>query len=210
MKQEGHLGYSLIINSPIIIGLNYIGYPSVSFLFTICIVVFCNFPDIDVKIERSRINRILNIEHRGITHTLLFCFVFGLLFGSVFSLIINPISISFPVGFLTGFMCIFSHILGDIFTPSGINISPLVLDKNYSLNMFNYNNIIANYGLLLTGSYTLILSYSTQHLETDVFIINYILAVILSVLIILISSRISWKYNGRLDIVRNINILRYI
>lgn len=204
MKQEGHLGFSLLINSPIIATFVFYDLIFISLLYTICIVSLSSFPDVDIKIEKSRINKLFGIEHRGFTHTLLFCLIIGLIFSIVFYFISDQLIIGYIAGYIAGFMSIFSHILGDLFTPTGVNVSPMIIDRTHTISLFNYNNFIANIGLMIVGSFSIILSYNIYYSSLSYYIVHYSVLLFLSVVIIMIASKIPWKYYGRIKIIRKL------
>lgn len=217
MKQEGHIGVSLLVASPFVFALVVTGNIGLSILFVLTVSIISNLPDIDIWVSRSIVNKVLDIQHRGVTHTILFATIIGFITGLVYYTIgIHSFSyINFLVGFISGYMSIVSHILADLFNPTGVKFMPSIMNSSYSWDMFNYNNIIANFGFLLIGFYSIVISYSLlSDIQISIVIANYIIAIISSFVIIYLSKRISWKYNGRgikyLDYLRPRKLIKKI
>lgn len=160
MDREGHLGASLLYFTPLAIALVYLN--RINLLFVGYGIIFSTFmlPDYDMRIPF--------LSHRKISHSVFASVFIGIMFlaiaGGVYyyrpEMITsfyqhNPIELIMFVG-LMGFLTMIFHILGDIYTPMGV---PLLLpfnDKSYSLNLFRFDNIVANYLFLFAGILSLL------------------------------------------------------
>lgn len=149
MKSEGHTGLALLLSAPLVLGASYVVSNIVLYAFVALLIIFVNIPDIDYMLSRSFIGGITGIKHRGFTHTIYFAFVCGILSASltVSSQAISVVTLMFASGFLG----VTLHCLGDVVTPSGIKFVPWVQQSDYSLDLFNYNNAVANIGFFLIG-----------------------------------------------------------
>lgn len=194
MKQEGHIGLSLLTISPIVLLLVLTENITLSLLFIFTVAILSTLPDIDIVIQGSIINKILGIKHRGITHTVLF----SLIIGSITTVIYYSFNTTFLfayIGFFAGFIGIISHILGDITTSTGVNIAPRYNNSNYSFDWFNYNNVIANYGFFVLGAYSVVLPYTLDYnISNYLLISNYIILSFLLAVNIILAKKISWRY----------------
>jgi inner membrane protein len=103
-------------------------------------------PDVD--------HRLPVIEHRGITHSLLFAALIAGLFGAVGTALAGAFSVAGMglgvFGVLLGVLVVGAHLVGDALTPAGV---PLLwpLPQHYSLSVTRADNTLANYGLFLLG-----------------------------------------------------------
>jgi len=139
MYERGHAGFSLVLYTPFVVwwikpayGI-FIAGVGVAFM-----VVFCMVPDLDMKIPV--------IKHRGILHTLWFAAVTGLVGWFVGS--------HFGMGLLAGvlsFLAIWSHILGDAFTPMGIEPFYPLSERTYTLDLWKAESKFGNTVLLVLG-----------------------------------------------------------
>lgn len=152
MNQEGHIGLSMLLMSPISVLLGLTGHYYLCFAFSICVFWMSTIPDIDITISRSLLGEVVDIDHRGFTHTVYFGVICGLLTSGIGSVIpsYSPL-MSMSVMFLSGFLGVIFHIIGDVMTPTGVNYHPRSMESEYSLDWFNYNNVVANFGFLLLG-----------------------------------------------------------
>lgn len=194
MKQEGHIGLSLLTISPIILILVLTENTLLSLLFISTVAILSTLPDIDIVIQGSIINKVLGIQHRGITHTILFSLIIGLITTVIYYTINTTLLFAF-VGFLAGFIGILSHIFGDIMTPTGVNYAPRYKNDNYSFDLFNYNNVIANYGFFVLGIYSVVLPYALNYnMDLSLIVGNYLILSVLLVFNIFLAQKISWRY----------------
>lgn len=138
MYSSGHVGVSAILYAPILFALLIID-PFLAVSGLLIVLFLSSTPDIDVifHFKTSKIYKLPligpkmpTIKHRGITHSVWFMLLFGVIL-SVLSFIIYPqiqdlTTVSFPVfavsWFMFGFIGIFGHVIGDMITPSGINL----------------------------------------------------------------------------------------
>lgn len=146
MYRNGHIGVSLLVFAPVGYWLVTVGEPEIALLTGALMVWLAMLPDID--------HRLPVIEHRGVTHSL----VFAVLVGGVFAAIGAVLSGAFSVagvglttfGFLLGFLIVFAHLLGDTLTYAGVNyLWPF--SRTFSFSLTRADNTAANYGLLGTG-----------------------------------------------------------
>ncbi len=105
------------------------------------------------------------ISHRGITHTFWWASAFGVLFGGLFATILGLLTVFLSPDIVTviygdilntsfipavllvtlaGFCAVSFHIVGDVFTPTGIHYWTLRTDYGYSFNQFYAKNEVAN------------------------------------------------------------------
>ncbi|MFC7041867.1 metal-dependent hydrolase [Halonotius sp. GCM10025705] len=156
MYRKGHLGVSLLVFAPVGYWLVSVGEPEAAMLTGVVLLWFAMLPDID--------HRLPVIEHRGVTHSL----VFAGLVGGLFAVVGVALGDVFRVaglglgtfGFLLGFLTVGAHLVGDALTPAGI---PLLwpLPRTYSLSVTRADNTLANYGLFglgiaVTGGWVLV------------------------------------------------------
>lgn len=209
MRQEGHIGVSLILGSPLIGILFFLEWFMLGIVSTFVLLSLASFPDIDIKLKNNFIGRRLGIKHRGFTHTLKFAFlmsVFIALFISPFVPFPTP-GISFMVLGLFGFLGIAFHIAGDIITPTGVNFYPSRLDKNYTLNLFKFNNLIANFTYPLLG-FALLFTFIALGITGNPQVLMSILIGYGLILpsVTYLSMKVSWEYNrGTLKFAKLMN-----
>jgi inner membrane protein len=144
--RKGHLGVSLLAFAPVGYRFVALGEPEIALLTGAVMCWFAMLPDVD--------HRLPVIEHRGVTHSLLFAALVGGLFGAAgvalggaFSVAGVSLGVS---GFLLGVLTVGAHLLGDMLTPAGV---PLLwpLPRTYSLSITRADNTVANYGLFACG-----------------------------------------------------------
>ncbi|TQQ83241.1 metal-dependent hydrolase [Halonotius terrestris] len=146
MYRKGHLGVSMLVFAPVGYWLVAVGEPEPALLTGAVMLWLAMLPDID--------HRLPVIEHRGVTHSLLFAGLIGGLFGAVGIVISGAFSVagvSLGVfGFLLGALTVGAHLVGDMLTPAGV---PLLwpLPQTYSLSLTRADNTVANYGLFAVG-----------------------------------------------------------
>lgn len=146
MLKTGHYGAALVLYAPV-------GYlllavdPGLAVLGGIGAVAFSRVPDYDLRIP--------GIEHRGVTHTLLFLgLVTALLAGAGLAVAeqfgSDPL-LTGGIGAIVGLVAIGSHLLADALTPSGVPLLWPLSSRRFSVNLATATNPIANYGLLAFG-----------------------------------------------------------
>ena len=132
------------------------GTPELALATGTVMVWFAMLPDID--------HRLPLVDHRGVTHSLLFAFLIGSLFGGAGFVLDGAVSVGGTnlgvYGFLLGTLTVGAHLVGDIFTPAGV---PLLwpLSRSYSLSVTRADNTLANYtlfgiGVAVTGGWVVI------------------------------------------------------
>lgn len=194
MKPAGHLGVTLLTSGPIIYIFLLFDQTTSAIAFFLLSIWFSALPDIDIKLQGTKIGKWLNIKHRGITHTIKFAILC-----SIVTTILIPVS---PVVTLIGpFVGVVSHILGDIPTPTGVNFIPVYLEKPYSLDKFNFDNLVANSGFLIIGVMSFLFWISaaidpSNIITTGAALISIYLIGIPSC--IYVASKINYNYNGQL------------
>ena len=146
MYRKGHLGVSLLVFAPVGYWLVALSEPEIALLTGAVMCWLAMLPDID--------HRLPLIEHRGVTHSLLFAALVGGLFGAVGVALAGAFSVAGVslgvVGFLLGVLTVGAHLLGDALTPAGV---PLLwpLPRTYSLSVTRADNTVANYALFALG-----------------------------------------------------------
>lgn len=193
MNAPGHIGLNTILSIPISYYLvNNYGL-NIGALFLITSVLVCSLPDIDIRLQSMDTQIIGNVSHRGRTHTLQFAIVMCILvFPMVYYLSGNSyISTVVSIGVFTGILC---HLLGDVLTPSGVNMLPLI-DYNFCLNCFRYDNLIANTVLPIIGFLGCILIYLSLDKPSTYVWASIIIVEIVGFLAVILSSRYSVEYN---------------
>lgn len=162
MKSEGHTGLALLLVAPLVLGFSFLVSDAILYTFIILMVIFVNIPDVDYRLSRSFIGDITGIKHRGFTHTIYFAIICGMLTAS-FTVPSHGI-LTVIIMFMSGFLGVTLHCAGDVVTPTGIKFIPLIQESSYSLDWFNYNNVIANFGFFILGfvSIGIVFSHSDQ------------------------------------------------
>jgi inner membrane protein len=146
MYRKGHLGVSLLVFAPVGYWLVTVGEPEAALLTGAVMCWLAMLPDID--------HRLPVIEHRGVTHSLLFAALVGGLFGAVGTVLAGLFSVagmSLGVfGVLLGVLVVGAHLVGDALTPAGV---PLLwpLPRSYSLSVTRADNTLANYAFFVSG-----------------------------------------------------------
>lgn len=146
MYKTGHYGAALLLYAPI-------GYlllsvdPGLAVLGGMGAVAFSRVPDYDLRVP--------GLEHRGITHTLLFLVaVTGVLAGVSLAVAdrfgTDPV-LTGGIGAIVGIVAIGSHLLADALTPSGVPLLWPVSSRRFSVSLATASNPFANYGLLVLG-----------------------------------------------------------
>mgnify|MGYP000170271718 CR=1 FL=1 len=146
MYRKGHLGVSLLVFAPVGYWLVSVGEPEAAMLTGVVLLWFAMLPDID--------HRLPVIEHRGVTHSLVFAGLVGGLFAVVGVALGDVVRVAGlglgTFGFLLGVLTVGAHLVGDALTPAGV---PLLwpLPQTYSLSLTRADNTLANYGLFVVG-----------------------------------------------------------
>ena len=146
MYRKGHLGVSLLVFAPVGYWLVSVGEPGAALMTGAVMGWLAMLPDVD--------HRLPGIEHRGLTHSLLFVALVGgafaavgAMFGGVFEIAgLTPAAYGFFLGVLT----VGAHLFGDTLTPAGV---PYLwpLSRTYSLSVTRADNTLANNALFALG-----------------------------------------------------------
>jgi inner membrane protein len=146
MYKTGHYGAALLVYAPVGFLLLSVD-PGLAIVGCIGSVGLSRLPDYDLRVPF--------LEHRGITHTILFLAVVtgalggvGLLAGN--RLDIDP-TVTVGLGVVVGIVGVGSHLLADALTPAGVPLLWPLSDTDFSVSVANASNPIANYGLLVLG-----------------------------------------------------------
>lgn len=212
MKQEGHIGVSLLLASPVTGLLLYFEEMLLSAVFTLTVVWLASIPDIDTTLSEY-----LPIKHRGFTHTV----HFGLLVGSASVVIGVLVERSFEVQlvvdelyitvlFLAGFLGILFHSIGDVMTQHGVTLIPdyivssgvPLVGRKFAFQWFNYNNLVGNIGFLFIGAVSMIVSVmiGLNGLTTELALL-YAGAVSSVVPVVLVAKSVNWKMRRRSTVI---------
>lgn len=146
MYRKGHIGVSLLVFAPVGYWLVSVGEPETALLTGAVMLWLAMLPDID--------HRLPVIEHRGLTHSLLFAVLIGGLFALAGVVLEGAFSVAgvslITFGFLLGFLTVFAHLLGDTLTYAGVNyLWPL--QRTFSFSLTRADNMAVNYGLFGLG-----------------------------------------------------------
>jgi inner membrane protein len=141
LRGAGHAGLALLLFSPFSLIFRVIG-ADLDTIFMLCLfmIVFSFLPDFDFT---------LVIEHRGITHTLLF----GLIIGFLLAILLgySYSYLGWFMGFVTGFGGIVSHLFGDLFTYQPFKPFYPLSNKKIAYGFFKSSNKTVNKGLFILG-----------------------------------------------------------
>ncbi|MCU4924669.1 metal-dependent hydrolase [Halobacteria archaeon AArc-dxtr1] len=154
MYREGHIGLNALLYSPVAVGLLVTGHVELAALGAVVAIGTSTLPDLDLVIPW--------IRHRGITHTVWFAVTVGLATGYLATFV--PLSyeptVLFAFGALVGAGGILGHLLGDAFTPLGVEPFRPLSNSHYTLGLFTAENWVANNVFLLVGAVALALSFN--------------------------------------------------
>ncbi len=151
MYRTGHLGTSLLVYAPV--GYLLVGSrPLLAVLGGVVVLSLASLPDID--------HRLPVVNHRGVTHSLLFAagtgavgWAAGALIGGLGIASVTLAGTTMTPALFLGFLGaygILAHLAGDVITPAGV---PLLwpLPTTLSLSVVGADSTVANYGLLGAG-----------------------------------------------------------
>ena len=164
VHKEGHIGLGFLVYSPLAFVLAYHEMYVTFIAGCIAIQYWSHFPDIDLHLSF--------VEHRGITHTLFMALLAGVITAVVAVGLITAdvlpatlfaneeVGVSTKelvggFGFLVGVLGVTSHILGDLFTPMGVEPAAPISNANISLNLFRARNKTANRAFSKVGFYAI-------------------------------------------------------
>lgn len=148
MYQKGHIGASLLVYAPFGFVLSALTSVELAFIGAVAVGSMAMVPDLDMKIPL--------VKHRRITYTVWFALVVGAMFGLIGVVLGIQESVlgGVPFGLLAfgfGTLTIISHLIADALTPMGVKPFAPLRDDNYTLDLFNAANPIANYAMLGLG-----------------------------------------------------------
>lgn len=194
MKPSGHIGLNTIIALPISYYLvNHLG-SEMGFLFFSASVFVCCLPDVDMRLQSIDIPITESVSHRGRTHTVQFAVLMFIICFPIVYYISGNIFTSITAG-LGVFAGILFHLFGDILTPSGINMLPFI-NRNFCLNAFRYDNLIANSVLPTLGCIGCILFYFGSDKPSTYVWAEILIIELVAFVTLILSSRYSIQYDG--------------
>lgn len=149
MKRSGHIGVQLLVFAPIAFFLSSLGRVNLAMYGALGMVLLARWPDIDHKLPF--------IEHRGLTHTVLFAALTSLGTAAIgYVLVQDQMMVVFVGGVayaaFIGFYAVIGHLAGDVLTYSGIQPFQPFLSTEYTLERTKYDNRLWNGGLLIGGA----------------------------------------------------------
>ncbi|MFQ3318840.1 MAG: inner membrane protein [Natronomonas sp.] len=146
MYKTGHYGAALLLYAPVGFLLLSVD-PAFAVLGGVGTVALARLPDYDLRVPF--------IEHRGVTHTILFVLltaavlaVAGFAFADAFG---TDSARTAGLGIVVATVAVGSHLLADALTPAGVPLLWPVSGKRFSVDFVTASNPIANYGLLALG-----------------------------------------------------------
>lgn len=158
MNKYGHWGVACLFAVIPVYGLSISISTVIGFFFLLGCISSARLPD------QAEINLpIINIEHRGVTHTALFTVaaalvagIGGYIIGSIVS-DVSPISASAAgwIGFSSVLCGVSSHLVADSLTIGGeYRVTPWwpISSRTYQMGLTKANNTIWNFGFLTTGA----------------------------------------------------------
>ncbi len=153
MYQVGHYGAALVAYTPLGAAVAVGGYEAAAIVGALVCAGLSTLPDID--------HRLPLVEHRGLTHTVMFALLVGVGMAAVTSVLVASSSPMVDVGFVTfaflvGTVSIGSHLLADALTPMGIRPFQPFSRRHYTLGVTKAANPIANYVLFGFGVVTIL------------------------------------------------------
>lgn len=160
MFKIGHWGASLLVWAPVGGSLLAAGYPALALIGGAVVLSLSRIPDLDHDIPV--------VDHRGITHTLLFAILVGAVVAAPFFILATaPVSTAgldiggefgldpaiglVAFGFSVGFLGIGAHLFADALTPAGVPLLFPFSRRDVSLHLVQASNTVANYGLFVLG-----------------------------------------------------------
>ena len=146
MYKTGHYGAALLLYAPV-------GYlllavdPAPAVLGGAGGVGLARLPDYDLRVPF--------VEHRGVTHTLLFLGVVAVVPGAAGYAVDGGVGTD-PVrtaglGVVVAVVAVGSHLLADALTPAGVPLLWPLSNETYAAGVATAPNPVANYRLLLLG-----------------------------------------------------------
>lgn len=157
MFRKGHLGVNLFLASPVVSALLANGNVLLAGLFVVVVLVTEPLPDIDST-------ELIDIEHRGPMHSIVFAVFVGLLasvlgmgIGLITIAAIDPIEFAVISGF-AGLYGVLFHLLADTLNPMGVRLLWPHVDRAYHFpltdRLYDAGDPVANQMLLEIGRIT--------------------------------------------------------
>jgi membrane-bound metal-dependent hydrolase YbcI (DUF457 family) len=147
LYKEGHAGISLLLFSPFIILFNVLNADlSYVIISGLLMVSLSSIPDLDMKWE---------LDHRGITHTLIFGIGVGVFFSIILGYWMGLLGVL--MGFVAGFGGTASHLLGDALTYSPFKPFYPFSEREIAYGLFSSGNKTANQTFMTAGLVSFIL-----------------------------------------------------
>lgn len=162
MHHNGHFGVSMILCAPFLLVSLLSEMYIIGGVLCLSMLLFSSTPDIDLQLPF--------FTHRGFTHTVQFAVLLGLLMGviSFFGLtyvdtqivslsqllqvtVISSILQLSSVIFVGSTLGIIFHLIGDIFTPTGVNLFSKANNYGYSLHICKANSKFGNESAMKLG-----------------------------------------------------------
>jgi inner membrane protein len=144
--KTGHYGAALLVYAPV-------GYllvsvdPALAAAGGLGSVALARIPDYDLRVPF--------LDHRGVTHTLLFAGVVAAALGGAAYLSAGILGAdrarTAGLGVVVAVVAVGSHLLADALTPSGVPLLWPLTSERYSVPLARASNPVANYGLLALG-----------------------------------------------------------
>lgn len=182
MHKDGHVGVALLLYAPVVAVMSYhaewlypyalagalamvdLLWPVATLTGTSVTFSFAMIPDLDMKMP--------GVKHRGITHTVWFALFTGLVTAGLTygigayvagrapqtlpreTLVVGTLFMGF-----VGAFSVVTHILGDAMTPMGVEPFAPLSDTNYTLDLWNADNSVANGLLLALGVVAVVVAF---------------------------------------------------
>lgn len=153
MLKTGHYGAALLVYAPVGFVLLLVD-PSLAVLGGLGSVALARLPDYDLRVPF--------VDHRGVTHTLLFLGAVAAVLGAAGHLLADGFGTDQPqtasLGVVVAGVAVGSHLLADALTPSGVPLLWPLSSRRYSLSVTRASNPLANYTLLALGVFATVVA----------------------------------------------------
>jgi inner membrane protein len=140
--RAGHYGVALLVYAPVGVTLAVGGRSAAAVVGGGVVLALTPLPDYD--------QRVPFVEHRGVTHTLLFAGLVGAGTGGAAGALTGAPALG-ALGFGFGALAVLAHLLADALTPAGIRPLWPLSSRSYSLALTTAANPVANYLLFALG-----------------------------------------------------------
>ena len=149
MYKTGHYGAALLVYAPVGFMLLSVD-PALAVLGGVGAVALARLPDYDLRVPF--------VEHRGVTHTLLFLGLVAAVLGGcgyhaagAFGTEPTRTAGLGVVVAVIAVVAVGSHLLADALTPAGVPLLWPLSGRRFSADVATASNPLANYGLLALG-----------------------------------------------------------